>query len=171
MRSAGFYDFPLSSGQCRRNCILFPSFKEGFKEGLDHSFEELQESLPLVSPVLTHGAVCCPSFPTHWTAETTGSAFIQAWPLAHGGSGISRCLLIFPIRKGTETKEKIQRPSIQSRLSNTLRYPWKRVDRCLLTVLEANGAGKAGTCPGQGRGLCAPVLNPACIFITNTGTR
>lgn len=50
----GFYDFPLSSWQCRRNCILFPSFKEGFKEGLDHSFKELQENLPLVSPVGTH---------------------------------------------------------------------------------------------------------------------
>lgn len=62
---AGFYDFPLSSRQCRRNCILFPSFKEGFKEGLGHSFKELQENLPLVSPVLTHGAVCWPSFPTH----------------------------------------------------------------------------------------------------------
>lgn len=81
---AGFYDFPLSSRQCRRNCILFPSFKEGFKEGLDHSFKELQENLPLVSPVLTHGPPSrhtrqqrpqdLPSFkPSYWHMGALGS--------------------------------------------------------------------------------------------------
>lgn len=60
--AAGLSDFTASSQQCRRNRILLSAFKEG----LAYSFKELQNDLPLVSLVLTQGAVCCPSlFPTN----------------------------------------------------------------------------------------------------------